>query len=64
MIDGNTAVAIDHTFVSDLSAFLVGPDGTKVERLTNEVGSRFSLTDTVFSDQADVAIEAGRHWLH
>jgi subtilisin-like proprotein convertase family protein len=53
--DLNVNVSIDHTYISDLSLRLIGPDGTSVQLVTRRGGSRDNLR-VVFDDEATSSI--------
>ena len=57
--DVDVSINIDHSRDADLDIYLIGPDGTRVELTTDNGGTGHNYTDTVFDDQADVAITAG-----
>ncbi|MBX7102504.1 MAG: proprotein convertase P-domain-containing protein [Gemmataceae bacterium] len=57
--DVNVTVDLSHTSDSNLSLFLVAPDGTRVELSTGNGGSSDNYTNTTFDDQAATAITAG-----
>lgn len=53
-------VDVTHPYVSDLSLFLIGPDGTVVELSSENGGSGDDYIHTVFDQQAATAITAGQ----
>jgi len=53
-------VEITHPYVSDLSLFLFGPDGTIVELSSGNGGSGDNYTHTIFDQHASTAITAGQ----
>ena len=57
----NLDVAIDltHTFVGDLSAVLVAPDGTRIRLFTRIGGGGDNFTGTIFDSEAATPIAAG-----
>jgi len=57
--DVNVALSITHGYLEDLSATLIAPDGTSVALFTNIGGGANDLKDTMFNDEADVAIADG-----
>ncbi|MDH5751882.1 MAG: PKD domain-containing protein, partial [Deltaproteobacteria bacterium] len=52
-------VDITHTWDSDLSIYLISPQGTQVLLSSGNGGSANNYTDTIFSDAAVTSIEAG-----
>ncbi|NMC18815.1 MAG: hypothetical protein GYA33_00190, partial [Thermogutta sp.] len=50
---------LTHTYTADLQITLIAPDGTRVLLAGNVGGSGNNFSDTVFSDDADVAIQGG-----
>jgi len=50
---------LTHTYTADLQITLIAPDGTRVLLASGVGGSGDNFTDTVFSDDADVAIQGG-----
>lgn len=55
--DLDVAFDITHAFDEDLDIFLIGPDGTRVELVTDVVGVNFR--NTILDDEATTAITAG-----
>jgi len=53
-------VDVTHPYVSDLSLFLIGTDGTVVDLSSGNGGSGDDYFHTVFNQQADTAITAGQ----
>jgi subtilisin-like proprotein convertase family protein len=58
--DLNVAISLTHPHLRDLSAFLIGPDGTKVELFQTPGQDRdFDLTNTVIDESAAAGLGAG-----
>lgn len=57
--DVNVTVNIDHTYDGDLTIKLRSPDGTEVVLADNVGGSGDNFTNTIFDDQAAIAIQDG-----
>ena len=57
--DVDVSINIDHNRDSDLDIYLISPDGTRVELTTDNGGTGHNYTDTVFDDQAEIAITSG-----
>ncbi len=57
--DLDVAIDIAHTFLGDLSAVLVAPDGTRVRLFTRIGGAGDNFTGTIFDSEAATAITAG-----
>jgi subtilisin family serine protease/subtilisin-like proprotein convertase family protein len=57
--DLNVRLNISHTFDGDLSIYLVGPDGTRVNLVTNRGGSGNHFTNTVLDDEATRLVRNG-----
>ncbi|MEQ1830595.1 MAG: proprotein convertase P-domain-containing protein, partial [Pirellula sp.] len=57
--DVNLKLNISMSFDADLRAFLIHPDGTRVELFTEVGGSRDNFSETLFDDQADRSIVQG-----
>jgi len=57
--DLNVKVNIAHTYDSDLTITLIGPDGTSVNLFNRRGGSGDNLTNTYFNDEATVMIRNG-----
>ena len=57
----NLDIAIDltHTFVGDLSAVLIAPDGTRIRLFTRIGGGGDNFTGTIFDSEAATPIAAG-----
>ena len=53
---GSTTVGLDHTFVSDLVAELVAPDGTQVLVWSHDGGDGNNICQAVFDDSAGAPI--------
>ncbi len=58
--DLNVQLSITHSHVSMLDAFLLGPDGQRIELFTNVGGTDDHFDQTIFDDQATHAITRGR----
>lgn len=58
--DLNVQISITHTNVSDLDAFLTGPDGQRVELFTEVGGRDDNFQDTIFDDQSEFPIVKAR----
>jgi subtilisin-like proprotein convertase family protein/subtilisin family serine protease len=52
-------VTLTHTYVSDLRLVLQAPNGTSIELVSGAGGAGDNMTNTVFADDATVAISAG-----
>ncbi len=50
---------LTHTYTADLQITLIAPDGTQVLLASGVGGSGDDFTDTVFSDDADIAVQGG-----
>ncbi|MDB5336396.1 MAG: Protein of unknown function precursor containing a C-terminal secretion signal, partial [Planctomycetaceae bacterium] len=59
LTDLNVTLSIDHTRDSDLSVFLVSPQGTRVQLFNNVGGVGQNFTSTTFDSQANTAIDLG-----
>ncbi|MBA4342832.1 MAG: hypothetical protein C0423_11860 [Methylibium sp.] len=57
--DLNARVTLTHTFDSDLFITLISPKGTSVVLSANRGGSGNNFSNTLFDDEAAVAIAAG-----
>lgn len=57
--DLNVLVNLTHTYVSDLTIDLRGPDGTTVRLFDRRGGSGDNLTNTTFDDEATASVAAG-----
>jgi subtilisin family serine protease/subtilisin-like proprotein convertase family protein len=57
--DVNVRLNISHTFDSDLSIYLVGPDGTRVNLVTNRGGGGNHFTNTTLDDEATRLVRNG-----
>ena len=57
--DIDVEVSITHSFTADLDAFLIAPDGTRVELFTDVGGSGRDLSRTIFDSEASVPITSG-----
>jgi subtilisin-like proprotein convertase family protein len=56
--DINITLSITHPHDSDLTAYLIGPDGTQVTLFSRIGGSGANFTNTTFDDQAATSITA------
>lgn len=59
VLDVNAQINLTHTWNSDLDIYLRGPDGTLVELSTDNGSSGDNYTNTIFDDEAAIAITAG-----
>jgi len=59
VLDVEVRLNITHTYTGDLDIFLIGPDATRVELTTDSGGSGNDFVDTIFDDEATVAITSG-----
>ncbi|MBI2410979.1 MAG: proprotein convertase P-domain-containing protein [Candidatus Kerfeldbacteria bacterium] len=59
IVDVNVAVDITHTFAGDLTLFLISPDGKTMTLSTNNGTGGKNYTQTIFDDEANVAISTG-----
>lgn len=57
--DINVTITLQHEFLPDIDAYLVSPNGTRVELFTDLGSNEFHLTDTVFDDEAATRIIDG-----
>ena len=57
--DMNVDINITHTYVGDLDAFLVAPDGTRIALFQNVGGGGDNFTNTLLDDEAPNAISSG-----
>ncbi len=57
--DLDVRINVSHTNDADLDIFLFAPDGTRVELTTDNGGTGDHYTNTIFDDEAAVAITAG-----
>jgi subtilisin-like proprotein convertase family protein len=57
--DLNVLVNISHSVDSDIDAFLIAPDGTRVELFTDVGGSGDNFEDTILDDEAANSITKG-----
>ncbi|HTK76938.1 MAG TPA: S8 family serine peptidase [Gemmataceae bacterium] len=57
--DLNVLVNLTHTYVSDLTIDLRGPDGTTVRLFDRRGGAGDNLTNTTFDDEASATLAAG-----
>ncbi len=57
--DVNMNLDIEHTHVSDLDLFLIGPDSTRVELFSGVGGSGNNFAGTILDDEALTPITAG-----
>ena len=55
----NVRLTIDHSYVGDLTAYLVSPAGTRVQLLGSAVGQGANFDDTLFDDEAGQSITDG-----
>ncbi|GIW97744.1 MAG: calcium sensor EFh [Pirellulaceae bacterium] len=53
-------LSITHTNVASLDAYLIGPDGRRVELFTEVGGSGDHFEDTIFDDHAETPVVKGR----
>jgi subtilisin-like proprotein convertase family protein len=58
--DVNVKLNISHTFDGDLFIYLVGPDGTHVNLVTNRGGGGNHFTNTTLDDEATRLVRNGR----
>jgi len=58
--DLDVQLSITHTYVEQLDAYLVGPDGTRVELFTGVGGSDDHFENTIFDDEASERITRAR----
>jgi subtilisin-like proprotein convertase family protein/subtilisin family serine protease len=59
LTDVNVMLNIEMNYDADLRAFLIHPDGTRIELFTQVGGTRDDFLDTVFDDSAAVSIRSG-----
>lgn len=59
IMDVNVRVNISHTYDSDLTLYLIGPDSTQVTLSALRGGGGDNFTDTVFDDEASTPIGSG-----
>lgn len=57
--DVNVILDITHTFDSDLMAYLIAPDGTRVELFTDVGGDSSNFESTILDDEAAISITEG-----
>ena len=57
--DLNVKLTIYHGYVGDLTAYLIGPDGTQVPLFSHVGGNGSNFIDTVLDDEASQSIAAG-----
>ncbi|WP_460167820.1 C25 family cysteine peptidase [Thermostilla marina] len=57
--DLNVRLYVSHTYLSDLTVSLIGPDGTRVQLFSGIGGSGDNLINTVLDDQAEISINLG-----
>lgn len=57
--DINVTLDISHTRDADVDAFLIGPDGTRVELFTDVGGNGYHFQATSLDDEAGMAITSG-----
>lgn len=57
--DVNVKLSLTHTFDGDLSAYLIGPTGAKVELFSGVGGSGMNFTNTILDDGASTSIASG-----
>ncbi len=57
--DINLEINVFHTWDSDLDAYLIGPDGTRVLLFSFVGGSGDNFTGTIFDDEANASINSG-----
>ncbi len=58
--DLNVQVSITHTFNQHLDAYLIGPDGQRIELFAGVGGSDDHFENTIFDDEAGINITRGR----
>ncbi|MCS7237719.1 MAG: S8 family serine peptidase [Thermoguttaceae bacterium] len=58
--DVDVFLEIEHTFVADLDVFLVAPDGTRIELVTDVGGAGDNFRRTILDDSAPVPIAEGQ----
>ncbi|MDH7601929.1 MAG: Ig-like domain-containing protein, partial [Armatimonadota bacterium] len=58
--DVNVLLNISHNYVSDLSAYLIGPDGTQVTLFEHVGGKGSGFVNTLLDDESDKSIATGR----
>jgi subtilisin-like proprotein convertase family protein len=58
--DVNVRLTVSHNYISDLSAYLIGPDGTQVTLFEHVGGKGSGFVNTVLDDEADSSIVTGR----
>ncbi len=58
--DLNVQLSITHSHTSYLDAFLVGPDGDRIELFTSVGGTDDHFEQTIFDDQAEIPIVKAR----
>ncbi len=59
MTDLNVVLNLTHSFLADLDVFLVSPNGTRVELISDLVSNEQSMTNTVFDNVARSGILTG-----
>jgi subtilisin-like proprotein convertase family protein len=59
VVDVDVRINLNHTFDADLHIFLVAPDGTRVELTRNRGGNSDNYNNTIFDDEAPVAVAGG-----
>jgi subtilisin-like proprotein convertase family protein len=57
--DVNVGISLTHSFLSDLDIYLVSPNGTRVELVTDIVSNESTMTSTIFDDAARSGILSG-----
>lgn len=57
--DVNATLNIKHPYDSDLTVFLKGPDGTRINLFTRVGGSGDNFSGTILDDEASLAITSG-----
>lgn len=57
--DINVTLSLTHTWLPDLDIYLVSPNGTRVELVTDLPSNQSFMTDTTFDDQATSSILTG-----
>ncbi len=59
LTDVNVTLNLTHSFLADLDIYLVSPNGTRVELVTDLLSNEPLLTGTIFDDQARGSILTG-----
>ena len=58
--DIDVVVDISHSWAADLEAFLISPDGTRIELFTNVGGGGENFSETVLDNEAPLSITKGQ----